>query len=213
MIYRTYLETGLVQRNRIGLRILPHQLLETSWVLGAWREARLAGTLTVIEDGELGLPIAQLYPAEVGQLRRRGLRVAELGCLALDQRAGRDSRTVLRSLLEAATHLSVMRRIDCLAICVHPRHASVYRRRLGFHELGGIRRCPWACHRPAVGLTLMLGSADLAEAPLNWELEPPAVGWADNDLQSSPLDCREYFQRLLDEASPMTWPVRRAAVA
>jgi N-acyl amino acid synthase FeeM len=160
LVYDRYYRDGLATWNRFGLRILPHQLLDSSWVLLAKRARACLGTLSLIEDGAMGLPLEQLYPAEIWQLRRRQTRVAELACFALQDQSPAESMTVLRALLQSACEIAFRRQIDALVICVHPRRVAFYNRRLGFDELGPLRICPWVCDQPAVAmkLTLQAGS-------------------------------------------------------
>ncbi len=96
LVYDRYYRDGLATWNRHGLRILPHQLLDTSWVLLARRGRSCLGTLSLIEDGAMGLPMEQLYPEEIWRLRRRQGRIAELTCFALQDQSAAESLTVLR---------------------------------------------------------------------------------------------------------------------
>ena len=160
IVYDRYARDGLAEPNRFGLRILPHQLLDTSWVLLAKRAHDSIGTLSLIEDGAMGLPMEQLYPEEIWQLRRRQLRLAELACFALLDQSAAESMGVFRAFLQLACEVGFRRGIDELVICVHPKRARFYERRLGFKEIGPLRYCPWVCDQPAVAmkLTLQAGS-------------------------------------------------------
>lgn len=204
IVYDRYIRDGLAERNHFGLRILPHQLLDTSWVLLSKRAHVALGTLTLIEDGAMGLPIEQLYPAEIWRLRRQQLRIAELACFALlDQSAG-DSLGVLRALLQLACEIGFSRGVDELVICIHPKRARFYRRRLGFEEIGPIRGCPWVRDQPAVAmkLTLQAGSQAtnlIARRSLHSKRFANVV-----DFRRLSGSDRVYFQRLqveIDECS------------
>jgi N-acyl amino acid synthase FeeM len=212
LVYDSYLRRGLVQANRPGLRILPHQLQDTSWVLLAARDGELLGTLSVIEDGELALPIESLYLAEMARLRYQSARVAELTCLATKEHLARtQSAQVLRELLTSAIQLSHHRQIDGLTICVHPRHARFYRERLGFSEFGPSRRCPWVCDQPAVAMILWLDGQPTT--PRNRSNGRPLVLPPEIEPRSALPACREYFQCLFDEVSPIPYLDRRAGAA
>lgn len=161
IVYDRYLRDGLASWNPLGMRILPHQLLDTSWVLLAKRAHDSLGTLSLIEDGAMGLPMEQLYPAEIWQLRRRQKRLAELACFALPDQAA-DSMGVLRALLQSACEIGFRRGIEELVICIHPKRARFYERRLGFEEIGPLRHCPWVCDQPAVAMKLALQAGSQA---------------------------------------------------
>jgi hypothetical protein len=211
LVYDRYYRDGLTNWNRFGLRILPHQLLETSWVLLAKRDRNCLGTLSLVEDGAMGLPIEQLYPEEVWQLRRRRLRVAELACFALIDQSAAESMIVLRALLQSACEIAFRRRIDELLICVHPRRASFYERRLGFKELGPLRNCHWVCDQPAVAMKLTLQAGSRA-TDLIARRGTYSEGFV-NSAEPRPLlfSDRAYFRRLHDEITDTIHAYQEAA--
>lgn len=210
LIYERYRSEGLTSWNPHGLRILPHQLLDTTWVLLARRRRRLLGTLSLIEDGAMGLPMEQLYPAEIWRLRRAGKRVAELACFAVQDDSSGESMSVLRTLLRTACSISDDQQIDELVICVHPRRASFYERRLGFAELGPTRACPWVCGQPAVAMRLKVSPLSQAAAVIAHSddyraMEPFAV---QHQLRRAD---RAYFLRILESKMALPSPRRIAA--
>lgn len=211
LVYDRYVRDGLATWNQFGLRILPHQLLETSWVLLAKRGRRCLGTLSLIEDGAMGLPIEQLYPAEIWQMRRQQMRVAELACFASLDHSASQSMAVLRALLQSACEIACRRQIEQLVICVHPRRAPFYERRLGFEECGPLRCCPWVCDQPAVAMRLNLRATSnrVVALALRDSCSAPALA----ATESTPLRRadRAYFRRLLDETASSARPCRTAA--
>jgi hypothetical protein len=212
LIYDAYLRSGLGRPNRFGLRFLPHHLLKTSSVLLAARREFDVGTLSIVEDGELGLPIDVLCPLEIAKLRRGGSRIAELSCLAVGATEHNLRWSILRVLLRGALQLTASGRIDFLTVCVHPRHARFYQDRLGFARLGPPRRCPWVCDRPAIAL--YRGAHDMNAADtLIHEVDPLLIPLQNATRDSHRYDGRESFRPLLKEASPFPWPARRFAAA
>jgi hypothetical protein len=213
LIYKTYLREGLARPNRIGLRILPHQLLPTSRVFLATLNHRPVGTLSVIEDGTLGLPMDSLYPTELAKLRGRGRRVAEFTCLATERLTATAYYPVLRELLWSAIQLTVRRRVDCLTICVHPRYSRFYQQRLGFAEMGPLRRCSWVCNGPAVAMSRNLDWSRGAPTLSAWPICGSATSSLDFSARPAGREARDYFRRLLGEASPIDWPEKSIAAA
>lgn len=211
LIYERYRDEGLANWNPRGLRILPHQLLDTTWVLLARRRRELFGTLSLIEDGAMGLPIEKLYPAEIWRLRRAEKRVAELACFALADGAARESMTVLRSLLRTACAIAADRGIDELVICVHPRRASFYEKRLGFAEMGPTRACPWVCGQPAVALRLAVDSTSQAAAVIARTSDSIVETFPNAMPRELRRSDRAYFLRLLDSELATPVPSRIAA--
>ncbi len=160
LVYDEYLKQDLTRPNRLGLRILPHQLLLTSSILVATLSQNVVATISLVEDGKLGLPMDDLYAIEIERMRQKGKRLAELTCLAHRHTDATmwnrgKVRATLETLIRHAANFAVQREIDDLVICVNPRHASFYQRRYGFTELGGPDRpCPWARNQPATPLWL-----------------------------------------------------------
>lgn len=211
LVYDRYYRDGLTNWNRFGLRILPHQLLDTSWVLLAKRGRSFLGTLSLVEDGSMGLPIEQLYPEEIWQLRRQQLRVAELACFALIDQSAAESMTVLRALLQSACEIAFRRQIHELVICVHPRRVNFYERRLGFEELGSLRYCPWVCDQPAVAMKLTLQAGSRA-TDLIARRGSYSEGFV-NSAEPRPLlySDRAYFRQLHDQINDATHAYQEAA--
>ena len=120
---------------------------------------------------------------------------------------------MLRKLLQAAMFVAAERRVDCAKICAHPKHARNYQCSLGFREIGEMQRCPLVCLQPAVDMSLMLSASNSATAQSGEEIGLPLSGPSRCELHTAPLDCRQYFQRLLDEVSPLPRMARREAAA
>lgn len=117
-----------------------------------------AGTLGVRFDGPAGLKADQVFPAEMAEIRARGLSVCEFTQLAL--LGGQESSESLLAGLFHSAYLQAyrVREVHCVVIEVNPRHAAYYRRMLGFELCGSLRVCP------RVGAPAVLMRLDLAHA-------------------------------------------------
>jgi len=118
---------------------------------------RALATISVGFDSPQGLVVEQLYPDEIGQLRRGGASLCEFTKLAVD---GADrSREVLAMIFHIAYMYSRrLNRCTDLVIEVNPRHVRFYERMLGFAPLGPERLCP-RVGAPAVLMRLRLEHA------------------------------------------------------
>ena len=211
LVYDRYYREGLTAWNRHGMRIVPHQLLDTSWVLIAERGAVPLGTLSVIEDGAMGLPMEQLYPAEIWRLRQSNVRLAELACFALQDRCEKQSMTVLRTLLRTACEIGIREHIDELVICVHPKRSRFYARCMGFEVFGAVQYCPWACGHPAIPMKLTL-QADSPATDAIARLSAHSQSFLSLiEPESIHCDDRAFFWRLLDQAENLPSDCRMAA--
>nr|WP_233902865.1 hypothetical protein [Stieleria maiorica] len=106
----------------------------------------------MIADSDLGLPAETMYRKEIDEVRNRGLRLAEIGCLADRRDAKLRFIEVFRFLSCLIAQAAVSRAYDGLIVATHPRHARFYMRQLGFRRIGEIRECPYVQGSPAVPL-------------------------------------------------------------
>ncbi|TWT81180.1 hypothetical protein CA13_26280 [Planctomycetes bacterium CA13] len=154
LVFESYYRAGLSPEHPSRIRLTPHHLLPTTEVLLGRRGERVTSTLTMYGDGYLGLPMQSMYPVEVGQLRDDGLKLAEIGCLA-DRRESQsrfiDTFAELGRLLAMVAQ---SRGIDAILAATHPRHARLYKRIMGFRQIGELSDCPYANGNPAVALYL-----------------------------------------------------------
>ena len=79
LVYDAYLRSGLTKPNAYGLRVTPYHLLPTTEVFVALDRRKVICTVSLVRDGELGLPMVLewvLQDRVPGRLR--GSRMEEL---------------------------------------------------------------------------------------------------------------------------------------
>ncbi len=161
LVYRAYVRYGLIRMNRYRMRVTPYHALPATEVLIAGNGDEVLCTLSVVGDGQLGLPMEAIYAEEVQRRRIQGLRLAEVSCLA-DERDGSDrSFSMVSRLMALTVQCAVYRGIDQLLIAVHPRHAKFYERFIAFELIGEKRTYASVCDHPAVAMALDLNSLSL----------------------------------------------------
>lgn len=196
LIHDSYVRSGLTVGNPAGIRITPYHLLDTTEVFVAKARGTVFMTISLIGDGELGLPMESMYGSEIEQLRTCGKRIAELACFA-DRRAdGVPFSPAFNALTKLIAQTARYRTYDTVVAAVHPRHAKVYRRLLGFGDFGGLAYCQYASNRPAVALLLDLMQQHGTKHYEALATDPVAM----EALQPRAFDSetRQYFQNLLD---------------
>ncbi len=161
LVYQAYVRGGLAATNPYRMRVTPYQLLPTTEVFVAARGTEVVATMSLVRDGELGLPMEAIYPDQVDWLRQRGLALAEVSCLADARDSGRNSPATAMRLMSLMAQCALARGVNQLLIAVHPRHARFYQRFTAFQPIGGLRQYHAVCDRPAVALAL-----DLDRAPI-----------------------------------------------
>ena len=198
LCYCSYHRAGLVVDNPSGMRLTPYHLLEDSEVLIGKLDEVVFSTMSFFRDGILGLPMEKMYQREIDGLRQLGLRIAEVGSLADRRSSPRRYIETFVKLGRLLAQASASKGINALVIAVHPKHAKLYRRMMGFKRMGDLTQCPYANGNPAEALYLRFDqlSAEIEEkffgSPLSAEeLEP---------YQWSQIT-REYFGRVLTNDS------------
>ncbi len=160
LVYQSYRDAGLSEPNRFGLRVTPYHLLETTEVFIAQLRGRTVFTLSLVIDGELGLPMESVYGTEVETLRQEGFLVGEVSCLADRRTQFSGFFPVFVRLCRLMAQYAWRRGLSGLVAAVHPRHARFYRRFMHFEPLGGWRSYPTVRNRPAVALILDFDRVD-----------------------------------------------------
>ena len=123
--------------------------------------AAVVGTVTLIADSVLGLPMDSLYAGELRPLRASGRRVAEVSALAVAP--GTPMTALVRLMSRLVLYAEALARVDDLCVTVHPRHARFYER-LGFARMGTVKPYAAVNGAPAVAFRLDLTSALAARA-------------------------------------------------
>jgi hypothetical protein len=167
LVYQSYLRAGLCEENHCGMRITPYQLLESTDIINAQLRGEVISTVSVVRDGELGIPMEQIYPEEVARRREAGLRLAEVSCLADRRSSEFRFFELFCELGRVMAQLAFRTGIDELLVSVHPRHAPLYRRYMAFEQIGDRRDYPLVCDHPAVALRLNFAEAEV-QRPKPW---------------------------------------------
>ncbi len=138
LLHDAYVGRKIARRSATGLRVPLHALLPTTTVFVGVREGRVLGTISLVEDSPLGLPLEEAYPAELARLRGHTPgRYAEVGSLAVADEVRR--RGVCLMLYNIMYRWAHRRRVDRLVIGVNPRIEDLYRSVLLFERFGAPR--------------------------------------------------------------------------
>ncbi len=158
-VHDSYVERGIIDPHPSGMRVTPHLVLPTTRVFVAKVEGRVVGTISLIRDTPLGLPMDDVYGDELAAMRAEGHRIAEVGALAIDREYRGVGLVFLlnRIMFECAARLGVER----LVIAVHPEAEDIYAASMLFERFGEVRHYPGLNRSAlAVALTLDLTTAE-----------------------------------------------------
>jgi hypothetical protein len=194
LVYEAYTQAGLMEANQYRMRVTPYHLLPTTDVFIATHRSKVICTLSLIEDGEQGVPMESIYEEEVRELRDQRLYFGEVSCLADMRESIADFLPVFGNLSGLVVQHARVIGMDQLLIVVHPRHERFYGRLLGFERIGAEKSYPSVCGKPAIACSHQFDRLDQQRYPLYDQIY--GVGYCPWELLSQPmLDAdREYFR-------------------
>lgn len=160
LVYENYVEKGLIPPNPDRLRVTPFHLLPTTQVFIAKQRGEVVCTVTLIGDGELGLPMECIYAEEVEAARRRGLYVGEVSCLAVRDVGFAEFLPVFVRLTRLMAQHARTYGMHQFLVATHPKHARFYQRFMGFEQIGPYREYPSVRNAPAVACCLDFARID-----------------------------------------------------
>jgi hypothetical protein len=199
LVYNSYLRAGLGEMNEHEMRVTPYHLTDCSEIFVTTRRRKVIFTMTLIMDNEdLGMPMESVYGEEVDRLRRRGVRLGEVSCLADCQRHVKEFFPIFLVTSRLMVQYARYRGLDALVAAVHPKHARFYRRFMDFRVFGLEKTYPTVRNHPAVALWLEFARID-RELPAQWnyffgekiphrELQPHPIQDEDREHFSSMID-------------------------
>jgi hypothetical protein len=127
-----------MEPNSFAMRVTPHDLLHTTDIFIALHESRMICAMTLISDDFEKLPIRSLFDDEVDKQQRQGQYLAEISCMAAqpDRLPARRMTSILLRLVSLMFQYCRQNDVDRVLIAAHPRHFRLYRRSLGFVQIG-----------------------------------------------------------------------------
>lgn len=168
LVHDQYNWRGYMAPAPSGRRLTVHNALPTTRVFVARRGGRVIGTVGLVQDSLFGLPLDDLYRAEVAGLRADERRIAEVVALATAAESRRAGVTVVLQLMRMViTYALELAAVQDLCVTVNPRHVEFYRTCLRFEPLGPERAYAKVNGAPAVALRLNLDVARAVEAAVH----------------------------------------------
>jgi hypothetical protein len=150
LVYQAYIEVGLQAENEARIRFTKYHLIPSTKVFVAvYRpeltkpeldrghvndNKRVVGTLTLVMDSPLGLPVEQVCGPEIQELRDGGGRLAEVIALAIEP--GFRRHNVMMYLYKIMFEYARLKGVTDICCAVTKRHIEFYRDILLFRPLG-----------------------------------------------------------------------------
>ena len=163
LLHDSYVGRGLMPPHPSGVRIVAHQALPETITIVAKIDEQVVGTLSLVLDAAMGLPMETIYAGEVQALRDAGRRVAEVGALCIHRDYRHTGIAFLLNKLMWKTAQDALG-VQDLLIAVHPYASELYEAALHFEHIGPVRRYP-GLSEAALAVALRL---DLVQAEANY---------------------------------------------
>lgn len=199
LAHEVYCRAGLTEENRVGKRVMRHHLLDTTDVFIAKLNGKVNFTVTLVGDGDFGMPMESLFADEVENMRSQGIRMAEVSCLAssIDPDKKRLRFDTLVSMISLLIQTARRRGIDRLMLAVHPKHAKVYERLFGCVRCSDVKEYAAVRGNPAVLCIHDFADLDEKRYPLYDQVYGPE--YAPWQLDGIPMSESEkiYFEQFL----------------
>jgi hypothetical protein len=160
LVYLEYRRVKYSLPNKGQMRMSIHQVIKRSTTLVAvYKKKYIMGTMTLMEDSPLGLPMDKIYRGELDVLRQKGRRLFETGMLAMnkalldhpDLAFSQTNRMILilHLIRCGVNYVRTQTNWDMTVICVHPKHEFFYRG-IKFEPLGGLKTYESVQENPAL---------------------------------------------------------------
>ena len=134
ILHDSYVETGYIYPDPSNLRLTPFHALPGTRILVAKYGQEVIGTITIIRDGPMGLPLEQAF--DLSSLRTKKTYIGELSSLAIKKKFRIEKGKVLFALLKYTyTYARDFMGIDAFIIGVHPKFEDFYRAILLFQPI------------------------------------------------------------------------------
>ena len=158
LLHDVSVQAGFYQPRESGMRVMPCHAVPSTAVFVALKGQEVVGTMTLVEDSPLGVPMEPIFPEEVNRYRVQKRRVAEVSALAVHKafRGTGMTMTMNRVMWRWAYFY---RQVTDLVICVRPFAADYYKSVLLFEQIGPARPYQSLKNTPVVPLRLDLQTA------------------------------------------------------
>ncbi len=200
LVYESYLDKGLIEENPFGMRVTPYHLLPSTNVFVARLNGTVICTVSLIGDGQLGLPMDTIYAEEVNASRDKGQYVGEISCLAVKDISFKCFLPVFLKLTRLMTQFARSIGMNQFLIAVHPKHARFYKRYMGFEQIGEFKEYPSVCNAPAVAYSLDFARIDRDRPPCYDEYFSQPIPLDQLRTQEMSFEEIEFFGRVTDQS-------------
>jgi len=164
LVTQQYISAGLHNEND-DLRLTKFHLLPNCKVFIAIQKQpdyseKVIGTLTMVEDSSMGLPMDEVYHDHLERLRICNLKLAEVICLAVSPEQSAIQNNIVMYLYKICLQYSRFTQVHDLLCTVKPKHTTFYENLLLFKQIGDLVPYSYAKNQLVQGYQLNLHQAN-----------------------------------------------------
>ncbi|TWT81132.1 hypothetical protein CA13_25800 [Planctomycetes bacterium CA13] len=199
-LYECFHRSDLCLHHQSKMRILPFHLRPETQVFVCEQGGNVCGTISIVLDEGEGMPLAKVFADEAKQKRVAGHRIAELSSLAISPTNSHCKPEAFAKLTSIAVAFARHHGVDELLATVHPRHARIYERVMGFRTISDVAAHGGVLGQPAVLIAAPIDDPDLVISSWHhWYFTNP---YSDNDLSRTqiPAADRHFFAKHVTES-------------
>jgi hypothetical protein len=161
ILHDAYVDSGFMKPDPSGMRVTIYHALPTTTTLCAKKDGRVVGTLSLIRESALGIPLQTIF--DLRSVREKEGHIAEVSALAVHRDFRKTGGTILFPLMKFMyEYCTTFFDTRHLFIAVNPSHIEMYESMLFFQRLttSAVESYDFVNGAPAIVATL-----DLKEAP------------------------------------------------
>lgn len=158
LLHEVYSRCGIIRPNTAGLHVTKYNALPTTMIFVAKEGSRVVGTLSMVLDTPLGLPMDSTHRPELDALRGQGLRLAEVVGTACSEDY-RGSGLVFY-LYRTMVHAALRANLDRVVMRASRKGALLYQELMVCEVLGQLRPDPLLNNKAFAALALDLRSCE-----------------------------------------------------
>jgi N-acyl amino acid synthase FeeM len=152
LLHDQYVRIGYMHPHPSRRRVTIFNALPSTKVFVARDRGRVVGTVTLVQDSPLGLPMDQVYQDELSAFRASGRRLGEASTLSVDADYQESGVGILMRLYRMLTvYATTIARLHDLCMVVRGHHARFYQTFFPFRPIGPTRPYPRLEGAPVVG--------------------------------------------------------------
>jgi hypothetical protein len=131
IVYREYLETGLIQPNDKKIYYWEQAIGKQSTIFISHISEIDTGTVTLIEENKKGFPLEKIYPQEIKSFKEKGYKLTEI-CLLARKEQYKTNLEMFLDFIRYPFWYSKGNGTTHFILGAHPKHTNLYIKLFGF---------------------------------------------------------------------------------